>query len=252
MKMSVSQRGKKLSEITRKKLSEIFKGKYKGYCHTAESRMRMSAAHKGKPLSEKHRKKLKEAHSSGEVRKKISLALKGNRNPNFGKPRSDEIKKKISESLKGRISPMLGRHHTLETKRKISEAQKGKKGNMFGKKQPEEVRNKIKQARLRQRFPVIDSSLERKVEEQLRTYGIIYEHPWILGSRYQCDFYIPSLNLIIECDGSYWHSRPKSQVRDKEKDTFARDCGFKMLRLSEPVIRSLDFNIRTYLKEYGD
>jgi hypothetical protein len=45
----------------------------------------------------------------------------GEKNPNYGKPRSGETKRKIGEANK--IS-LLGKHNTEETKRKISEAHK--------------------------------------------------------------------------------------------------------------------------------
>lgn len=57
---------------------------------------------------------------SNSTKRKISKANRGDKNPNFGKPRTEETKIKISNSLKG---------HQLnnETKRKISLAQKNRK-----------------------------------------------------------------------------------------------------------------------------
>jgi len=95
-KMSNARKGKKMSEETKKKLSEINKGKIpwckgkhwklsdevkknisighkgiepwnKGKYHTEKSKRKMSNAHKGIKLSEEHKKK-------------ISLALKGEKN----------------------------------------------------------------------------------------------------------------------------------------------------------------------------
>ena len=84
---------------------------------------------------------------SEELKKKMSDALKGSKNPNYGKTFSEETrqkmsdanrgkrlsegqKKKISETLKGKYvaenNPMYGKHLSEETKRKISEAFKGK------------------------------------------------------------------------------------------------------------------------------
>ena len=69
--------------------------------------------YKDKPLSE-------------EIKKKISEANKGEKNPMFGKHLSEEIKKKISETKKGK-------HHSEETKQKMSESRKGEKNPMYGK-----------------------------------------------------------------------------------------------------------------------
>lgn len=58
-----------------------------------------------------------------ESKRKISEALKGENNPNYGKTLSKETRKKISETLKGENHPMYGKTHSEETKKKISEAQ---------------------------------------------------------------------------------------------------------------------------------
>lgn len=97
-------KGKKLSEETKKKLSEINKGK----TYSEETKKKMSEVHKGKQA--------------------------GENNPMYGKDWRDyvteEVKKehdkKISEANRGENHPMYGKHHTEETKKKIGEANKGK------------------------------------------------------------------------------------------------------------------------------
>ena len=67
-----------------------------------------------------------------EIREKLSNAHKGEKNPNFGKPRSEETKRKISAAKKGKYNHkgenngFYGRKHSEETKQKISDAMKGK------------------------------------------------------------------------------------------------------------------------------
>lgn len=70
------------------------------------------------------------------IRKHNIGLLSGNKNPMFGKPRSDEDKKKISNALKGRKQSAstiekrrkssIGRTHSIETRLKISKALKGR------------------------------------------------------------------------------------------------------------------------------
>ncbi len=50
-----------------------------------------------------------------------------------------------------------------------------------------------------------DTKLEVAVKEKLDALGLRYEHPFNLHNHFLCDFYIPSLNFILEADGCYWH-----------------------------------------------
>jgi hypothetical protein len=66
------------------------------------------------------RKKISEAkqNMSDETRQKMSEAMKGENNPNFGKEFSPETRQKLSEANKGK-------NHSDEHRQKISEAMKG-------------------------------------------------------------------------------------------------------------------------------
>lgn len=55
---------------------------------------------------------------SEETRKKISEALKGENNPNYGK-KNPELSKRNSQNI-GPNNPFYGKHHLEETKRKMS------------------------------------------------------------------------------------------------------------------------------------
>ena len=54
------------------------------------------------------------------TRKKMSKALKGTNNPNYGKHLSDEQKAKMSEAKRGANNPNYGKHLSEETKAKMS------------------------------------------------------------------------------------------------------------------------------------
>ena len=79
-------KGKKLSDETRRKISESLKG----CALTEEHRRNISEAQKGRSAWNKGK------HHTEETRRKISESLKG-------KHRSDETRKKISEALKRRL-----------------------------------------------------------------------------------------------------------------------------------------------------
>jgi len=79
-KLLKSWRGKNHSEESKKKISE----KNKGRTLSAESKNKISKTHKGKPKSEEHKQKLRELNlgkkHSEESKKKMSEAMKGNKN----------------------------------------------------------------------------------------------------------------------------------------------------------------------------
>ncbi len=79
-KLSEANKGKKLSEETKKKIIEFHKGN-KGKKHSEETKKKISEANKGKKHSEETKKKMIEAHKgkkqSEETKKKIGKAHKG-------------------------------------------------------------------------------------------------------------------------------------------------------------------------------
>ena len=147
---------------------------------------------------------------SKESRRKMSLAKKGNKS-HLGFKHSEETRKKMG--IKGRI-------FSEETRRKLSLASKGrkmskeakrkmglsKKGKIFSK----EHKRKLRLARRKQILPVKNTSIEVKIQNFLKEMGIEFlTHQYIhIRHGYQCDILIPQFNLIIECDGNYWHHYP--------------------------------------------
>jgi hypothetical protein len=104
--MSKKQKGKIITEETRKKLSDASKGKKHpwvkvkgmdnpmyGRKHTPEALRRIGDAHRG-------------VHLSKEQREKLSVALKG--------------KKQLNRNIRGERNPMWGRTHSVDTRYKQS------------------------------------------------------------------------------------------------------------------------------------
>ena len=71
--------------------------------------------------------------------------------------------------------------------------------------------------------------------------------PWVV------DFYVPGKNLVIECDGKYWHSQPKVVKRDRQKTGWILRNGYHLLRLSEDEIRNgqAALSLTTTLSKYA-
>lgn len=80
------------------------------------------------------------------------------------------------------------------------------------------------------------SSIEVAVEAELEKMGVDFVPQEKFG-RFLVDFYLPSMNLVIECDGDYWHSRPEVVARDKRKNKWMERNGVNLARITESDIR---------------
>jgi len=80
------------------------------------------------------------------------------------------------------------------------------------------------------------TSIELAMESLLKSLNIAFESQKPIG-KYIVDIYIPSENLVIECDGDYWHSLPQAIKRDKEKNKYLQGLGYKIARIAEHNIK---------------
>ncbi len=130
--------GKKLSNDTKKKISDYFKdnpsNSFLGKHHTKESKDKMRTKAIGRKHSEKTKEKFKEIFS-------------GEGNGMYGKHHTEESKDKNkflkngeskSNAYIGENNPFFNKHHSEETKKRISNSKKGQKGRT--KLTPEQVR----------------------------------------------------------------------------------------------------------------
>ena len=181
-------------------------------------------------------------YHSEETKRKISEALKGNKYT-LGYKHTEETKRKISAAnkekskgkSKGKDNPFYGKYHTKETKRKISMANKGKI-------RTEETKRKLREVRKHQILPIKDTKIELKIQNFLKQLNVEFlTHQYIkeIKHGYQCDILIPSMNLVIECDGNYWHSYPIGNDIDHIRTSELLQKGFKVLRLWEFEINEM-------------
>lgn len=81
-----------------------------------------------------------------------------------------------------------------------------------------------------------DTSLEIKMEQYLVQHDLAYHKQYRIDDRgsWLYDFYLPGLNLLLETDGEYFHSKSKKQInRDEIKQNIAIRNGFRFLRISD-------------------
>lgn len=166
-----------------------------------------------------------------------------------------EIGKKFNCSIRP-ISKVLRRNKIIIRKRKNKSFEE-----YFGKEKAHKMKNKIKIARAKQVFPLNDTRIELKIQDfltALKIEFIVHKHMNIKHS-YQCDILVPSINLVIECDGDYFHMNPnnflpndrifKDGMTAKEKweldDTRTKELlekGYNVIRLWENKIKKMSLN----------
>lgn len=237
--MSLAQKGEKhwnfgrhLSEETKQKI----KKKRKTQIITEETRRKISEAHRGRHQSQetinRRTEKLRGKKRSLEIRRKMSLATSGENNSQYGKHISEETRIKKRKTA---LQKNLG---------KTFPSWKGKKRPPFSKEHIERIR----QRRLIQKH-CYTTSIELIIRNFLKELNIEYiPHKDILGL-YQCDIFIPYYNLVIECDGNYWHKYPFGTERDKLRTESMINNGYKVLRLWESDIRQM--SIETFKEKLG-
>jgi len=135
----------------------------------------------------------------------------------------------------GEGNPFFGKKHNKESIKKISNSRTGKgigdKNGMFKKENRDKIGNKLIE---RIKINPIKYSKVSKLELSLLKM-VSKQYPDAIGSynvdRYICDIFIPSLNLIIEFNGDYWHCNPNKYDKDyyhiikqkKSKDIWEED-----------------------------
>jgi very-short-patch-repair endonuclease len=266
-KMSVAHLGHKLSKESIDKRTETRQtnGWYK---NPEEFSRKISKINKGKIRS-------------GECKLKMSVDRKGRIGFWRNKNRSKETKIKISEKLKGH-SYNKGYVHSLETKKKMSVSAKGKKKkprseehrrhlseahtglkySMESRKRmsdahknpSEELRCRLRKIRLNRVFPIKDTKIEVKIQSFLEDLKVGFVKHKIINIEhiYQCDIFVPSLNLVIECDGDYWHKYPVGTDIDHIRTRELLEDGFRVLRLWENEIKLMTLNDFKAKLMFGD
>ncbi|MEK6878729.1 MAG: DUF559 domain-containing protein [Nanoarchaeota archaeon] len=192
------------------------------------------------------------------MKKERSILRKGkNLEQLHGSIRAKEIKEKLSKWRQGKSYEEIMGRRLAEKKRKQHSTQLKKIAPQISAKLKEfykteeglKARKKIsEQMKIRAPttiFPKQDTSIEIKVQNFLKLLGIpFFTHQYMkeIEHRYHCDIYIPSMNLVIETDGDYWHSYPTGLKIDHIRTQELIEKGFKILRLWENEIKSMDLS----------
>ncbi len=219
------------------------KGKY----HSEETKRKLSLSHLGIKYPNR-----KYTYSKSAFQKEHKINLGRHFPEEFGR-KIVEIRRKnnsykVSEETKRKQSLVrIGKHPTEETKRKLSTIWNSP-----------EYQKLAKERRAKQVFPLKDSLPEIKIQNFLKQLSITFlahKHIKEIEHGYQCNILIPSMNLIIECDGDYWHGNQNIE-RFKDLNEYQKnkrllddlrtkeliEKGFKVLRLWESDINKMNLN----------
>ena len=217
--------GKHLSEETKRKIGAARKGH--------------APWNKGKHLTDEDKKKKSEAikrwAKTPKGRAHFKKMNKLSHMPEAEEKRSKSISKWNIEEYKR--DPQRGKRLTRKAHKKIR--QMFKEGtHPF---QNPETRKKTMRALYKKNYG--GTWIEKKIGWLLAQMGIktIPQKPipygvdsWGRPKYLFPDFVLPSHNLIIECDGEYWH---QDERREKQRDRVFAEQGYKTLHLSGTEIR---------------
>ncbi len=180
---------------------------------------------------------------------------------------TEEGRKKISDRMKKAFvagdytSPMKGKSHSSKTKQKLKVANTGKPSAFKGRKHSKASLAKISKAcqaamteerkqqcaewglkgRLTSAKTKEPSSIEKLLYDYLEQLEINFDKQFSLGKGFLADAFIKELKLVIEADGSYWHSTPRGVATDKRKDQHINEIGLLILRIPESLFRTGEY-----------
>lgn len=209
------------------KILSNFTGKH----HTEESRLKMSEAKMGdkNPFYGKH-------HTTY-TKRRISKKLKGKKHPNYGKICPKEVKEKTSKTLKGKY---CGKDSPTWKggKVKVNCKQCGKEKEVFPcliKNTGNFCSNRCKAIYKTTRQKTTGTDIELLMEAELIRRNISFTPQKPLLNLTVVDFFIEP-NIVIYCDGIYWHNLEKVKEKDERQNLILSSNGYKVFRFTNKDI----------------
>ncbi len=200
----------------------------KGLITLESTKKLMSMAQKGRIRTDEHSKNIKLGMKKSGAGEKISKAMMGNKN-GIGAYHSPESIERVRQIH-------LGSKRSKENKEKLSRATKAHWNSLSDKQQEQRIAPFIKAGLNSGKLG--PTSIELIMQAIFDKFDIKYETQKPIG-KYLVDIYLPAYNLVVECDGDYWHNREGAKEKDNFRDDFMIKKGYKIKRLTETRIRKL-------------
>ncbi len=168
-----------------------------------------------------------------------------------GRATEKQIKTQFKKGEKSEQLKKMWKEKKVTQKQKDNLFKKGKDKRRIktqfkkGHKPSMETKKKMRDKRRKQITPSKDTSIEIKIQDYLKQLKInFFTHQYMsqINHAYQCDILIPSMKLVIECDGDYWHKYPIGMSIDHIRTEELLEKGFKVLRLWECEIKEMNLN----------
>ena len=194
--------------------------------------------------------------SPGQIKwsNEAKISRLGKNNPMFGKiPWNKSLTKESHSSLQKLSDINLGKIISEESKNRMSKSAKIRKVHGHtGLKHSEESKKKMSEATIKRmqngEFKFTKTKPHIYLCDILKSMDIEFVEEYNI-SYWLFDIFIPSLNLLVEVDGDYWHSNPKiypngpisnaqkiNYTRDIKKNSFCKTNNLNLIRLWESDI----------------
>ena len=153
------------------------------------------------------------------------------------------IKNEIArQRMLGENNPNWGGEISRKRQRTGSLSHPGETNGMWNKKHTDEVKEICRRAKIKNmKDGVYASSVSRGEKELLEKltekFGEVIHQFTVPNYHRVYDMYIPSLNLIVEYDGDYWHREEKYLPKDSRDTAKAIKRGFKIFRYWESTVK---------------
>jgi len=102
------------------------------------------------------------------------------------------------------------------------------------------------------------NKIEKIGHEILEELEIQYKEQVLIANKFLVDAFIPSVNIVIQWDGDYWHGYninkiddriKKRMILDKGQDAYMKKCGYVVLRFWEHELKNNKNKVYNNIKE---